>query len=455
MIKKIVTLSRTRLEIARELDLQFPSLAREYFRWGKILPMAGQSLGPVFQSSREAAQHVFDLQMDHLHEPHWTTYDLSFTEVKEGNWFGCDLDPVALKAAGKLLGFDDSEAFCFGRGLSENLTLLLTAFYRPKVDGHQKILYLGSDFSSDQHVIDSVIAGKCQTLRDFGIPIQKPDEYKIAMKPNDKGIYDEEVIIQHIKEHAASISLVMLSEIVFNTGQRLDIQKIMDGIRETIAEHHIVVGLDLAHVVGNRPTCLKDYGVHFAVACAYKYLSQSAGSPFGWYIRPDITCEDYAFGRGWLGVQADKAFGHISELGDRGDLYQSGAKIARISNPPPLSIIGTQVMVDFLVNKIGLEKYVEHSERLVGFLMEGLKDVLGDQLVMVTPEEPERRGAAIVFQIQGIDVKELEQYLRTQHQIEVDTRPPVMRVMAHALYNTHEDIARLLDGISSFIRERS
>ena len=107
----------------------------------------------------------------------------------------------------------------------------------------------------------------------------------------------------------------------------------------------------------------------------------------------------------------------------------------------------------YLVNHVGLNRFVEQSERLTTYLIEGLKEVLGDKFEMITPEDPKHRGATIAFKIKDVNVEELEQYLREKHQIEVDTRPPVMRIMAHALYNTHEDIAKLLEGISEFLSD--
>ncbi len=433
------------------LDAQFPALSRDKFQFGTVIPLAGQSLGSPFTPSVEAIALTSQLRATHLHQPHWTTYDIPGSGVKAGNWFDCDVEPGAVKAVGRFLGFQDPDAFCFGRGLSDNLALLLTGFYRPKLDTHNKIAFLGNEFGSDQQVFASVVRNKQQTFADAGLPAKPETDLLLKLKADSQGIYSEDDICAAIKANAKDIAVIVLSEIVFNTGQRLNIQKIMDGIKDVVRENNIIVGLDLAHVVGNRPTHLEAYGVHFAVGCSYKFTSQDAGNPFGWYIRPDITAADASFLQGWKAIQSDKAFGTISSMAEPQNLHQNGAKLARISNPAPQSIVGEQVFMDHLVNKVGIEAYVAQSERLTTFLLQGLKALLGDRLQLITPEEPERRGATLCFKIDGVDVGKLEHFLKDHHGIEVDTRPPVMRVMAHGLYNTFHDVSRLLTGIFDFL----
>lgn len=79
---------------------------------------------------------------------------------------------------------------------------------------------------------------------------------------------------------------------VFSTGQRLDLKHIFTELKEIIEQHQIIVGLDLAHTVGNRTLMLRDLPVTYAVGCSYKHLCGSAGSGFGIYVNKETDLKN-------------------------------------------------------------------------------------------------------------------------------------------------------------------
>jgi len=154
--------------------------------------------------------------------------------------------------------------------LTVNLHLLLASFYKPS-GTKTKILMEKGAFPSDHHMVDS-----------------------------------------QIKWHA----LVFLGGVNYATGQVLDMAK----IAQCCHHNDILLGLDLAHAVGNVPLLLHDWKVDFAAWCTYKYLNSGPGGPGGIFIhkkhadRPRLA--------GWWGHESSTRFlmedGHIPEQGAAG-----------------------------------------------------------------------------------------------------------------------------------------
>jgi len=83
----------------------------------------------------------------------------------------------------------------------------------------------------------------------------------------------------------------------------------------------------------------------------------------------------------------------------------------------------------------------ERSVRLTGYLQERL-DRLGDRVEVITPRDPERRGAQLSIRVKG-DTRAVRDQLEEAGCV-CDFRPPdVIRVAPTPLYNTFEDIHEL------------
>lgn len=439
-------------EMARKLDELDPlKFTRDQFVLSEITPLAGHSLGPVFKPSAIAIQKIYHLQETMLHEGHFKSAHPD--GQNDGHWFDCDRQKTSMEGAKALLGFNEFAEFCFTEsGLSKNLANLMDTFYRPtKQDwesGNTKILMLDTEFFSDQAVVNSVITRKLRTAMDFGVVTESvnydTNAHVIKVHPDEKGLYLNEDIIAAIKKHAAEIKLISLSEIVFNTGQRLDLQKIFTETREEILKNNIIVGLDLAHTVGNRFIDLKNMPIPivYAVGCAYKHISGPAGSPFGIYVNAKINLQKFPPLQGWKAADSDKVFGTISQF-NPAIMSQKGAEAFRISNPPPVALASVQSFLSYF-NTIGFDKCFHKSECLTRYLIMQLKHQLGDLYEPVTPEFP-NRGAMIAFRINGItDVSIIEQELRKAPSgakgYEIDVRHPNIRITAHYGYTSFRDI---------------
>ena len=447
------------LETAKKLDEVDPlSYTSKMFNIGELTPFAGHSLGPVFQPTLDKIRETAELQIN-LHEGHFPN---SHPDGKEsGHWFDCDRHKPSLEAAKKMLGFEDEREFIFtASGLSQNLGMLMDTFFCPgKRDwdaGKTKIVMLDTEFFSDQAEAVSVLKRAIQNADAFECfdGREKPDAESqiIKIKPDDKGIYSTENIINIIKDNAKQIQMICLSDTVFSTGQRLELNKIFSILQDVIKENHIIVGLDLAHTVGNRTIDLKSLPITFAVGCGYKHLSGFAGSAFGIYVNKNADLKKYPPLQGWKAADSNRVFPTINHY-DASIMEQTGAVAFRTSNPPPVALIPAQSFLTYF-NKIGFDKCFNKSECLTRYLIAQLKHHLSDKLEFITPEDPTQRGAMIVFQVKGLsDVKSIEDFLKIGQSnlgnYEIDVRPPNnIRLTAHYAYTKFEQINRMVEKLT-------
>ncbi|OGT47845.1 MAG: hypothetical protein A3E83_03235 [Gammaproteobacteria bacterium RIFCSPHIGHO2_12_FULL_41_20] len=445
-------------EMAQQLDAIDPiHYTAKMFNVGELVPFAGHSLGPVFQPVLNRIQRTADLQ-SRLHEGHFP--DSHPDGQESGHWFDCDRYQPALAAAKKLLGFADESEFIFtASGLSQNLGMLMDTFFRStKRDwdtGKTKIVMLDTEFFSDQAEAISVLRRAIQQADDFEYFRERekpiPESQIIKIKPDDKGLFNTEDIIRIIRDHAKEVKMICLSDIVFSTGQRLELNKIFSAVGDVIRENCIIVGLDLAHTVGNRAIDLKSLPVTFAVGCAYKHLSGFPGSGFGFYVNRNADLTRYPPLQGWKAANSSQVFATIKHY-DSSIMAQTGAVAFRASNPAPVALIPAQVFLTYF-NNIGFDKCFNKSECLTRYLLAQLKYHLGDKLELITPEDPMQRGAMIVFRIKGLSsVEEIEDFLKEGRSelgnYEVDVRAPNIRMTAHYAYSTFEQICRMVNKLT-------
>jgi len=424
----------------------------ELFELKGLTPFAGHSLGPVFKPAVKEIERINELQASQLHEGH-------FPETREhgGNWFDCDIEEEAIKAMQAMLGFSEPCEFLYTQeGLSSNLGRLVDTFYRPTLmdwqSGKTGFCHLGKEFFSDQAVIESVLKRGIQTAKGFGVfsaskPAPSPSSLTLKILPDEKGLYSEEAIIDFVKKHAGQMQILHLSDIVFSTGQRLDITRILTELKDTIEQYHIIVGLDLAHTVGNRTLNLCELPVTYAVGCGYKHICGSAGSGFGIYVNKNTDLEKYPPIQGWKAAASDKVFdlidGYDSEI-----MMQKGAWAFRCSNPSPIALAPVKTYIKTM-SQIGWDKLNAKSECLTRYMHALIQQHLGDKIEWITPDDPKKRGAMLVFRVKGIsDVRQIETLLKTANELgtfEIDVRPPNnIRVTAHYGYTQFTDIHKMV-----------
>ncbi|MCX7115175.1 MAG: hypothetical protein NTW08_04645 [Gammaproteobacteria bacterium] len=448
------------LAFAEHLDANDPlHHLRDSFDLGELIPFAGHSLGPVFKPAIQAIDAIHQLQREQLHAAH-------FPETAEigGNWFDCDVDPESVKAMQGMLGFVDTSEFVFTQsGLSANLGNLLDTFYRPTLkdwrNGKTKMCHLSTEFFSDQAVVYSVLrrailnAQRFEVFEDHALPTEEALTLKLVA--NEQGLYDSQSIVESVKEHAHEIQVLHLSDLVFSTGQRLDIPFILSELKDVIKANHIIVGLDLAHTVGNRTIHLDALEVvTYAVGCGYKHCSGSAGSAFGLYVNKQTDLKKYPPIQGWKAADSSQVFGQINGF-NPAIMATNGAKAFRSSNAAPVALAPIQTFVKHM-DAIGWDKLTAKSECLTRYMLTLLKARLGETLQLITPEDPAQRGAMLVFRVIGLKqahaVEDALKQVSDLGRFEVDTRPPNnIRVTAHYGYTSFADIQRMVTRLEQVV----
>jgi selenocysteine lyase/cysteine desulfurase len=219
--------------------------------------------------------------------------------------------------------------------------------------------------------------------------------------------------------------LVSITAVCYRNGARLPVEEIV----ELAHDKGALVLLDAYQAIGTYPIDVGALGVDFLAAGVLKYLLASAGLGFLW-CRPGLAERLLPTQTGWF---ADK---NIFEM-DIQDYSPSPTARRFESGTPPVPAIYAGIAGVELIQEIGIAATREHvtalNERLIGGV-----DELGG--VVVTPREPERRGALVC--IASTDAPALVAALGADGIITSD-RDGNLRISAHA-YNIEEDIDAVL-----------
>ncbi len=334
-------------------------------------------------------------------------------------------------ALAKITGAKPSEVVAMNQ-LTVNLHLMMVSFYRP-TQKRYKILTEAGAFSSDQYAFESQI--KFHGLH--------PSKALIELKPR-KGEYTlrTEDILDAIHEHRNELALVIFGGVQYYTGQFFDIKSI------TAAGHKAgaLVGFDLAHAVGNVPVDLHKNNVDFAVWCSYKYLNAGPGAIAGAFVHErhasNTTLPRFA---GWWGHHEGERFQM-----KKGFKPMPGADGWQLSNVPVFQSAALLASLE-LFNEAGIAALRKKSIQLTDLLEFLLWQIptYGKDFVIITPANPAERGCQLSLLMKR-DGKKLFNKL-TQSGVIADWREPdVIRVAPVPLYNSFEDVVRMVEGFYSF-----
>ncbi len=316
--------------------------------------------------------------------------------------------------------------------LTVNLHLMLASFYRP-TGQRTKILMEGGAFSSDRHAIASQIAW-------HGLD---PGTTLIELPPTeDSELISEDAIEACLDRSGAEIALVLWPGVQFRTGQAFDIARIARSAHRA----GCLVGVDLAHSIGNLPLALHESEVDFAVWCSYKYLNAGPGAIGGCFIH-----ERHASTRphlcGWWGHEAATRF-------DMRPQFRAAAGAAgwQISNPPILATAPLIASLD-IFQEARIERLREKSVALTAYL-EFLLARMGPAVRVISPGAPTARGCQLSFRITGRarGSKVFERLVALG--VACDWRAPdSVRVAPVPLYNGFEDVFRFSERLAQAVRE--
>ena len=317
--------------------------------------------------------------------------------------------------------------------LTTNLHLLMVSFYKPNKTKY-KIVIESDAFPSDRYAV--------QTQLDFhgfdaseGLIEWKPREGEELLRLDDL----EDILDKQGDE----IVLLLIGGVNYYTGQFFDLKR----IAELGHQKQCMVGIDLAHGVGNIEPDLHNSGVDFGAWCTYKYLNSGPGSLGGLFVH-----EKHANNKqlkrfaGWWSHNKSTRFNMRQPL----DIIP-GAEGWQLSNPPILSMAAIKASLD-MFNKVGMKRLRQKSIKLTGYFEYLINELKDDKIRIITPSNPEERGCQLSIQVKDAD-KSLHQKLTAAHIITDWREPDVIRCAPVPFYNSFRDVFLMVQKLKTILDE--
>jgi kynureninase len=405
---------RTDAAFAREMDASDP-LARYRERFhvpkapdgGDCIYLCGHSLGLEPKTVRAYVEQELE---------DWAKLGVEGHFQGKNPWMA--YHRLLTEQTARLVGAKPLEVVVMN-SLTANLHLMMVSFYRPTAQRH-KIVVEESAFPSDQYAVKSQIH-----YHGFD-----PATSLIELKPRtgERTLRDEDIVAL-IEREGDSIALILLGGLNYSSGQFFDLESI------TRAGHAkgCVMGFDLAHAAGNVPLLLHEWGPDFAVWCSYKYLNGGPGCIAGCFVHERHAREMLPRFAGWWGHDQETRF-------KMGPEFQpmAGAEGWQLSNPSILSLAALRASME-IFDQVGMEAVRRKSVALTGYMEFLLDEKQSDKFSIVTPREPERRGAQLSICVARNGRAVCERL--TEQGVHCDWREPdILRVAPVPLYNTFADV---------------
>jgi len=377
----------------------------------------GNSLGLQPKGARAMVEEVLDKWAHEAVEGHF---------LEPAPWM--PYHALVRDALAMVVGAEPSEVVAMN-SLTTNLHLMLVSFYRPTRERSAILMEAGA-FPSDRHALESQV-------RFHGFD-PKTDLIELAPDEAD-GTISMDAIAAAIAEHGPRLAAIVWPGVQYRTGQAFDLKEIARLGHDAGA----IVGFDLAHAVGNVPVQLHDGDADFAVWCHYKYMNSGPGAVAGCFVHARHAHTARPRFAGWWGHDQATRFKMDGTF-----VPTPGAEGWQLSNPPILGLAPLRASLE-VFSRAGMDRLRARSLALTAYLETLIRARLADTLQIVTPGEPERRGAQLslrVLQGRGLTGRaagrDLFDFLATRGVIGDWREPDVIRISPAPLYNNRADILR-------------
>lgn len=326
----------------------------------------------------------------------------------------------------RLVGAKNSEVVAMNT-LTVNLHLMMVSFYRP-TKSRFKILIENNSFPSDKYAVDS-------QARYHGLD---PQSTVIELTPSDDGMtVTEEALLETIKKQGSELSLIMLGDCNYLSGQKFNIEKIVQAGHEVGA----LVGFNLAHGAGNLNIQLHDSGADFAVWCSYKYLNSGPGGLAGAFIHERHHGQkDIPRFEGWWGHNKETRF----KMGPQFEPLQT-TEAWQLSNPPIFQLASLRASME-IFDEAGIAELRKKGDQITSYFEWLIQKNLADEVQIITPAS---RGSMLCMKFKNNPKAWYEKLI--QAGAIVDFREPnIIRATPAPLYNSYEDVFRLVSLMKEF-----
>lgn len=385
----------------------------------RLVYLCGHSLG---LQPKSAAQYVEQELKD------WQRLGVLGHHAAVRPWIRYHEQAAAPLAA--LVGADEGEVVAMN-SLTVNLHLMMVSFFRPH-SSRNRVLIEKSAFPSDRYAVVSQLAFHGLNAAEHLIEIEP--------RPGERTLRTADVI-HRIEQEGAALALVLLPSVQYLTGQCLDLAPMIDAARRAGA----VVGLDLAHGIGNTLLNLHEWNVDFAVWCSYKYLNAGPGAIGGCFVH-----ERHAGGvdrprfAGWWGHDPVVRF----QMGPEFHPIP-GAQGWQISNPPVLSAAPLLASLE-IFQRAGIRRLREKSIALTGYLQRLIETLSPGLVDIVTPSAAPERGCQLSLRIarSHTAAKRCHELLTAAGVVADWREPDVLRLAPIPLYNSYSDVFTAVEALS-------
>jgi len=184
---------------------------------------------------------------------------------------------------------------------------------------------------------------------------------------------------------------------------------------------------------------LHDWDVDFAVWCTYKYLNGGPGCVGGCFVHQrHARAHELPRFAGWWGHDQSTRFLMGAEFQP-----SPGAEGWQLSNPPIMALAPLRASLE-IFGAAGMEQLRKKSISLTGYLEFLLEQAKSDKFTIITPGEPERRGAQLSIRIRDRGRAVLDRLIAEG--VICDWREPdILRVAPIPLYNRYGDAHRFAE----------
>jgi kynureninase len=389
----------------------------------KLTYLAGHSLGlqPL------AAQGFVDEEL-----ADWRRLGVLGHHAAKRPWIGYH-ERLAAPLA-ELVGAHESEVVAMN-SLTVNLHLMMVTFFRPAGE-RKRILMEKAAFPSDRYAVVS-------QLEFHGLSAAR-HLIEVEPRPAERTLRTADVIAR-IEREAAGLALVLLPGVQYLTGQSLDLAPVIAAAHRAGA----VVGLDLAHAVGNTLLNLHDWDADFAIWCSYKYLNGGPGAVGGCFVHERHAANpQLPRFAGWWGQ--DKA----TRFEMRADFAPiAGAEGWQLSNPPILSAAPLLASLD-IFKRANLLRLRAKSIALTGFLQKLVTGLLPGRVELVTPDAADARGCqvSLALAVSAHEARRCRERLTAAGVIGDWREPDILRLAPTPLYNSYTDVFAAVDALGRALR---
>jgi kynureninase len=317
--------------------------------------------------------------------------------------------------------------------LTANLHFMMVSFYKPTKTRY-KILIESDAFPSDKYAVES-------QLRHHGFDDK---EGLVLWKPRKgESLLNYEDLENIIEKQGDEIALIMIGGVNYYTGQFFDLKR----ITKLGHNYGCNVGFDCAHGAGNVALNLHDTGADFAVWCTYKYLNSGPGSLAGCFVH-ERHANNKTLNRftGWWSHNKQTRFNM------RGEFDQlPGAEGWQLSNPPILSMAAIKASLD-IFHEVEFKKLISKSKKLTGYFEFLILHLGKETIKIITPKNPDERGCQLSIQVKNAN-KALHEKLTESGIISDWREPDVIRCAPVPLYNSFEDVYKLVEKLKGILDE--